>query len=475
MSRRLSGVWVVAFVSLGALSAAYGADGSGRVCLTSPIDDPAGHIVPLSRLDGSGFLRGDVTDVTNSRTARAYSGSLEFYYAPAGADRFHYAETTAYYHITEYWNYIQSLGVSGPSYAVPTTVYASELFGGIMWVPIGSAYHPDTRSITLAATVDGTTSYALDAHVTLHEYTHAVEHGLRGGGPGQYAWPETTATEQALALFEGVADYLSASRLNDPRWGKWMAADWTGGPFVRNVDNFYRWPQNFVPTNPYPTGMILSGALWDLRSAAGQAVADTLTLKMVQAVPDNNSATPELNTTFADALTAILGSDAALYGGAHEAEIRQAFAAHGIGTYDFSTLFPMVRDPGDNYDDLKEYSYPGGASALKITFDEFITRLDDLPYSIDEFPGPDDAKATADWLTILDGADNVIGTFTGRQLQGATITVPGDTVKFHLVTDSVRSSFGYRVVDIDAVPEPATLGLIALGLVSLLRRRRQRK
>jgi hypothetical protein len=253
-----------------------------------------------------------------------------------------------------------------------------------------------------------------------------------------------------------------------------MAADWTGGPFIRNVDNFYRWPQNFVLTNAYPTGMILSGALWDLRSAAGQAVADTLILKMVQAVPDNNPATPELNTTFADALAALLGSDAALYGGAHEAEIRQALAAHGIGTYDFSTLFPMVRDPGNNYDGWQTYSAPG-APALKITFDEFITRLDDLPYSTDEFPDPGDAKATADLLAILDGADNVIGTFTGRQLQGATITVPGDTVQFHLVTDALRESFGYRVVDISAVPEPATLALLALGSLTLLRSGRRRR
>ena len=110
---------------------------------------------------------------------------------------------------------------------------------------------------------------------------------------------------------------------------------------------------------------------------------------------------------------------------------------------------------------------------LEVTFDEFVTKLDESSYTKDMMPrsGPN-SKATVDYLEILDMNDDVIGVFTGSELQGVTIIVPGDTIQFHLVTDAYRESFGYKVVDV--VPEPSSimlLGVMAAGV--LLKRRRQ--
>jgi hypothetical protein len=429
-----------------------GVEGTGTVYIPNPIDDPAMHSVTLTDLDGSGYLRGASADVTNSLAPRAYNSALQFDYDPSGPseDRVHFAETMAYYYITEYNQYVQSLGFTQVSTPVSAVVFAAQPVR-TLWIPIPSTYDPNTRTVFLSASTDLDNSDAYDADLIVHEYAHAIQHQLRGGLPGSYVSPSTTSTEQGQALMEALADYSAVSRYDNPRWGEWAAAIWNGQPFWRNLDNFYRWPGDFLASNAYRTGMIFSGAMWDLRAAVGQEVADTLAWTLVQTVPDNNPATSELNTTFADALTTLLQADTSLYGGVYQDTIRQAFAVHGLGSFDFSTPFPMVRDPGNNYNGVQVYSLPG-ASALTMTFDRFVTKLDDLPFTKDELPSPSlNAKSTADWLIILDGTDTEIGRFTGRELQGATITVPGDTVKFHLVTDASRAPFGYRVVDIAAV------------------------
>ena len=464
-------------VLFGLLSSAYGVDGSGSVYVPNSIEDPSLHAVTLTHLDGSGYLRGDAADVTNSLTDRAYAGTLAFNYDPASLlveDRTHFAETMAYYHMTDYYNYVRNLGFNQVNFPVSTVVFAARC-PYYTWIPIPSTYDSTTRTVYLAATSDLNYSDAYDADVVVHEYAHVVQHALRGGVPGPYVSPLTTSTEQGQALMEALADFAATSRFNNPRRAEWAATISNGRPFLRNVDNFYRWPTHFAENNAYRTGMIFSGAMWDLRSVVGRTVSDTLALELVRRIPDNDLTTSVLNTTLADAVAALLQADTDLYAGAHRDLISQAFAVHGLGDYDFSTLLPMVRNPGNNYDETQVFSLPG-ATELAVKFDDFVTRLDDSMFAVDEAPRPVlDAKSTVDWLFLLDGNGTEIGRFTGRQLQGATITVPGDTVQFHLVTDALRESFGYRVVDISAVPEPATLALLALGSLTLLRSGRRRR
>jgi len=453
--KRVTAVFVSALWLLWACSSALAAEGNGTVYIPNSIDDPALHSVSLPDLDGTGYLRGSYADVTNSLIDRAFSSTNQFNFDPIspGDDRIHFAETMAYYHMSAYNEYLRSLGCNVVQFPIQTTVFAAEQLGP-MWIPIPTEYRHDTKEIVFSASLDMANSDALDADVIIHEYVHAIEHDLLGGVPGQFTSTETTLNEQALALMEAIRDYLAASHFDDAEIGEGYAQIWELGEYIRNVNNWRRWPDDFTPGGQYGTGMIFSGALWDLRSVIGSEAADTLALASIQLLPDNDPGTPELNTTFADALGAILQADVNLYGGAHEQEIRQAFAVHGIGTFDFSTPYPMVWDPGNDYDGMETYTDPG-AHALSITFDEFVTKLDNSPFTKDESPilGVDE-KSTTDLLTILDGSDTLVGTFTGRELQGATVIVPGDTVKFHLVTDSYLAPFGYRVVDITAIPEP---------------------
>ena len=435
------------------LAAAFarGAQGIGNVFLPNSLDDPTCYTEVLEDLDGSGYLRGSAADVDNPMISRAYSPALDFRYEPRwpGADRIYFAETMAYYHVTAYQAYAAGLGFTLAD-QIPVTVFNGEPFGHL-WDPIRTSYDPGTKRISLETTSSGMDSDAMDGDVIIHEYAHALQHELLGGQQGVFVCRETTVSEQATALTEGLADYAATSRFGDPEMGE-RKGQMQNRLFLRNVDNFLRWPGDFVEGDRYSTSMILSGAMWDLRSSIGQEAADTLAWEGVRTVPDNDAGSPELNTTFPDFLDAIVQADQALYVGAHEAEIRQAFAIHGIGSHDFSTAFPMVNDPGNDHDGTETYSIPG-ASALAVTFDEFVTKLDNASFTKDQGPLPVlDEKTTFDYLEILDGDGTVIGTYTGRELQGTTLIVPGDTVEFHLVTDSYLAPFGYRVTDIRVVP-----------------------
>lgn len=130
MHRRLSAL--VALAVLTAVPAAVagkppaGSDtGSGRVFLPNPVADlqdqsltdrkdadyaalqPAYHLVTLTNLDGSGFLRGDWADIAGETGDPAYSATNTFHYGRSD-DRFE--QVMAYYWITESQKYIQSLG-----------------------------------------------------------------------------------------------------------------------------------------------------------------------------------------------------------------------------------------------------------------------------------------------------------------------------------------------------------------------------
>ncbi len=430
----------------------FAATGTGNIYYPNWMDNPVIQTVTLTGLDGSGYLQGAAANVTNAVpdiAARAFSSTLNFSYSPKStvAQRVNFCETMAYYYCTSYDNYMLSLGFGGMA-PVSVVVFDGSWYGPT-WVPSSSEYDPTQNTIALGSDFSRRYSVAMDEDTIIHEYTHAIQNAIIPGGISQMQ-TNITATDQARAIMEGYADYGAASFTNDPILMEYTADLWEEGMFVRNVNNFYNWAD--YSSNPgaagaYTVGMVFSGALWDLRNVVGAKVADTLALKAVAALPDNDPSTPGLQVSLTTALSIFLQTDASLYNGAHTAAIEQAFAVHGIGTYNFSTPYPMVMYPGNNYNGLQSRTILG-AKEVAVTFDQFVTKLDDASFTTDVCPDAvANYKSTVDYLQILDGAGDVIGTYTGTELEGQTIRVPGNTVQFHLVTDGSRASFGYRVVN----------------------------
>ena len=89
-------------------------------------------------------------------------------------------------------------------------------------------------------------------------------------------------------------------------------------------------------------------------------------------------------------------------------------------------------DYPDSCTDVWLYTSPG-AQKLYVTFDE-RTRMED----------------GFDYLYIYDGNGQQIGKYTGTDLAGTTVTVPGDMVKIQINRDGSGSEWGFKVTGIRA-------------------------
>ena len=86
----------------------------------------------------------------------------------------------------------------------------------------------------------------------------------------------------------------------------------------------------------------------------------------------------------------------------------------------------------DNCSDIWEYTIPGAAS-LSVTFDA-RTELED----------------GYDYLHIYDENNELVKSYTGSELAGQTINVPGSVVRLKLVSDGSGNSWGFKVTNITA-------------------------
>lgn len=83
-----------------------------------------------------------------------------------------------------------------------------------------------------------------------------------------------------------------------------------------------------------------------------------------------------------------------------------------------------------NSDKTWKYTLPG-ASELNVTFS--------AETSVEE---------GSDYIYIYTGDGTEVGKYTGTELAGKTVTVPGDTVRIKLTSDSVMCEYGFAVTDI---------------------------
>ena len=83
-----------------------------------------------------------------------------------------------------------------------------------------------------------------------------------------------------------------------------------------------------------------------------------------------------------------------------------------------------------NTDHTWTYAYPMEADALKVTF------------SADT-----ELESNYDYV-ILTGIDGVQHKYTGTQLKGAEVTVPGNSFTLRLTTDSSTNKYGFKITDI---------------------------
>lgn len=165
------------------------------------------------------------------------------------------------------------------------------------------------------------------ADVVYHELGHALH--LHGIIPGAGAYQG--------ALSEGLSDFFAAHLVDDQGVGRGFTFDDVP---VREVDppGFERvWPDDREPS-VHLTGLIVAGALWDLRKvlvaelgeAPGLAAAEAIYLGVLQRSPDIPSS--YLAALVADDDDGDLGN-----GTPHQCAIETAFGKHGLAGPEFRT------------------------------------------------------------------------------------------------------------------------------------------
>jgi hypothetical protein len=272
------------------------------------------HQVPLTNLDGSGFLRGDWANVVNETGNPAYSPTNEFNYH-RNDDRFE--QVMAYYWITEAQKYIQSLGFG--STLRPVNKESQDVRIN-QWGQDNSFSWDKKDMIKLGK---GGVDDAEDAEVILHELGHAIQDSQQS--PFGFGF-----NPEARSIGEGFADYwaVTVSNVIAPTPDAPCVADWDSVSYTSTVPHCLRrtdlnlhYPQDFDPERVHASGQIWSRALWDIRKALGSTKADTLILE---------GQFGQRDPTMPELAQSTVAAAQRLYGNAAANAARAAFEARGI-------------------------------------------------------------------------------------------------------------------------------------------------
>ena len=290
--------------------------------------DADGHF-SFDQLEGTVMVRAGLTGLYASvdNATRDPSPHIEREVTVPGAVELEFGavesrpdERTIYYHINRAHDYLRSrFGFDLLDFPVQAVAESPDPASGDPNYP--NAYWNGER---MGFGNGGRTFYNLGlyADVIYHEYGHAVTDyiyrpaGDLGGAIGN-------------AMHEALADYLAAEINGEPRIGDFLLRN-TTAPF-RNLDNQLFWPDDRDDRDePHANGLILGGALWDVRQTAGPDVAD----------PVIHFARYLYPRTFEELLDAMLVEDDLLFGDGwpgngspHRDAILTGFAWHGIGPF----------------------------------------------------------------------------------------------------------------------------------------------
>ena len=244
------------------------------------------------------------------------------------------------YHMTAARNYIRSLDVSDKMADIDRQIT------GVVNVASTCNANWDGSKINFFSAGGGCGNTGEIPDVIYHEYGHAINQflytRLRGSGMGNGTLGEATADINANMIRD------------DPRIGIGFRITGDDG-LIRNSDNNRVFPQDLV-NEIHDDGMILSGAVWDMRKAIGIDAARALTHKVQYGTPDGT--TP--GEVFADYFIEILVADDddgnLANGTPHSAQIIPAFVKHGIPASGLSLLFNPL---GDQSSVTNAYSMSG--------------------------------------------------------------------------------------------------------------------
>jgi Fungalysin metallopeptidase (M36) len=276
-----------------------------------PVLKKAYHRVTLTNLDGSGTLTGAYAKVL-SETGKAATGTSFIF----TRDQDQFEQVMGYYWVTRAQLYIQSLGFGSTLPAVNKRQQLLRInqFGGD-----NSFYREGTGKLTITLGKGGVDD-AEDAEVIVHEYGHSVQDNQV---------PGFGSTLESGAIGEGFGDYLAVtvSAHEAPTSDEPCVADWDSISYtstvphcLRRVDGDKHYPED-LEDEVHADGEIWSRALWDIRTALGPKLADTIIIRAQFGFA--------ADTTMRAAAAATIAT-AGMYGTPAKNAVTAAFAGRGL-------------------------------------------------------------------------------------------------------------------------------------------------
>jgi hypothetical protein len=279
-----------------------------------PAVQPAYQLVPLTGLDGSGFLRGDWANITSETGKPAFSADGSFLFNRHDDE---FEQVMAFYWVTEAQKYIQSLGFG--TTLRPINMESQDI--RINQYGIDNSYSWDKHDVLRFG--KGGVDDAEDAEVILHEYGHAMmDSQMTPFGFG--------GSIEAGSIGEGFGDYwaVTVSDVIAPTLDTPCVADWDSVSYtstvphcLRRIDGDLHYPTD-LNYRVHHDGQIWSRALWDIRNALGPVKADTIILEGIFGfAPD---------TSMPAAAAATVAAAERLYNKSTAAAVSKAFRDRGI-------------------------------------------------------------------------------------------------------------------------------------------------
>ena len=281
--------------------------------------------VPLTDLDGSGYLRGTWANVRGTTGDLAKISSTGTFVYDRHDDRFE--QVMAYYWVTEAQHYLQSLGFGGANGDLrPVNAESQDV--RLNQYGVDNSFSWDKKDLLRFG--KGGVDDAEDAEVIVHEYGHAV-HDAQVPGFG--------SSEEAGSIGEAFGDYLAvsvglwASTQNGwvPKTSAACVADWDSVSYTRLSETVTEHCLRRVDGNKtiadvegevHADGEIWSRALWDIRTALGDTAANRIII--------NAQFSFKADTSFAAAATTTVKTAKDMYGQSAADAVTAAFHARGI-------------------------------------------------------------------------------------------------------------------------------------------------
>ena len=411
-------------------------------------------------LGTSGYLNGTYVRTDNEDGADAYSSNYQYFY-DSGHPNFD--EANVYHHVTRMqYDFFRAMD---PSYN-PIQRTAVVHYG----TNENNAY-ATSGGYLLFGDGDGVNylDFAKEESIIYHENSHVVIFEANDLG--------TDLMTQARAMHEGFSDYFAASHSIDPTdylMGEWVVP---GSGNVRSLENNATWNGSFSQDwngngviNAYDYALVWAGALWDCQQSPHNIPRAVMNWVAYDALYDLLP-----NSTFTEALAAILASDRNTYSGTHIDVIRDAFNARGIydpnafsvtmsGPYSLELYScgeysaTVSRSGNFSYAWYKDGGYIGNGTSVVVCADHLPTIWIDVVVTDNTYGGSE--SAFIEPLVWCDGCPQSIGGFEEIAIENT-----GALPERYTISQNYPNPFNPETEISFGLPEPSLVRITILDML----------